>query len=141
MRKSHSGYASPFGARRVPFHFRMGIGYGYPICCVLHFCWDNALGRAAGMTRWKQISCVRSRSTYVPCGAFHCGDSPFSFTERIWRVLKFEWTYVLPTDRGRTLRQVASKGGRQYQESTIEERQSLNDQGQIERLWWRVDEE
>lgn len=25
------------------FHFRKGIRYRIPVCCIIHFCWDNML--------------------------------------------------------------------------------------------------
>ena len=126
----------PFGFRRVPSHFRLGIRYGYPICCVIHFCWDNALGRAAGMTRWKQIAHDRSQSTCVPCGLLHAGGSPFSPHRRLRRMLGFEWALLEPTKEGSRRREFATQGGPCYQASTIEDRQRMSDHGLLEELWW-----
>ena len=126
----------PFGFRRVPFHLRSGVHHGYPICCVIHFCWDNMLGRAAGMTRWKQICQDRTRSSYVPCGLLHAGGSTFALHERLWRMLGFEWALLQPNRQGRELRELASMGSPRYQTSTIEERQRVSNHGNPEGLWW-----
>ena len=126
----------PFGFRRVPSHLKSGIHYGYPICCVLHFCWDNALGRAAGMTRWKQIRHERSGPAYVPCGLFHGGGSPLSIVMRVRRILSFEIALLQRTERGRKWRGLASHGGTLYQVSTNCDRQQAADKGTVESLWW-----
>lgn len=126
----------PYGVRRVPFHFRSGIQYDYPICCVLHFCWDNMLGRAAGMTRWKQIRHKRSGLTCVPCGLFHDGGSTLSPPLRAWRILSFEWVFLLPTKQGKSRREIASRGAPSYQVSTVEERRQAINRGRQEESWW-----
>ena len=126
----------PFGFRRVPSHLKFGVRYEYPICCVIHFCWDNALGRAAGMTRWRQISYDRAHSKYVPCGLFHAGGSPLPLTERLRRMLNFEWAFLQPTGRGRMRREFAAKGGPEYRASTVKERRRASDEGALEALWW-----
>jgi len=128
--------SGPFGAKCLPFHLRSGIRYRIPICCVVHFCWDNVLGRAAGMTRWKQISHDRTRSTFVPCGIFHAGDSPHLTLKRLWRMFRFEWVAFQPTQRGRTWRELAAYGSSCYQASTIEERLRASDQRVFGELWW-----
>jgi hypothetical protein len=49
--------------------FRLGLGYGYPLCCVLHYCWDGIWGWPSSMTRWNQIATDPSdRLPCVPCG-------------------------------------------------------------------------
>lgn len=119
------------------FHFRKGIRYRIPVCCIIHFCWDNMLRRAAGMTRWRQIAYDRSHSTCVPCGLFHAGGSPLPPRERLWRTLSFEWAFLQPTKQGKRRREFVSHGGRTYRESSIEERQRAGDFGHLEELWWR----
>ena len=126
----------PFGVRRVPLHLRSGIHYGYPICCVLHFCWDNALGRAAGMTRWRQISYDRARSTFVPCGFLHAEGSPFSFPERLWRMFIFEYRWFQPTGVGKKNRERAFHGSARYRNSKESERSQASADGCLEALWW-----
>ncbi len=126
----------PFGFLRVPSHLISGVRYGYPICCVLHFCWDNALGRAAGMTRWKQIRHERGGLAYVSCGLFHAGGSPLPLNERLRRMLSFEWAYLQPTKDGTRRREFVSQGGPGYRASTIGDRRRASDLGVLEVLWW-----
>ena len=128
--------SGPFGISKAPSHFKMGVRYCYPICCVLHFCWDNALGRAASMTRWKQIHHSRGASDRVPCGLLHSGGSPLSFSKRLWRILRFECEFLQPTNLGKQRREFVAQGGPQYRGSTIEVRQRAVDGGFVEELWW-----
>lgn len=128
--------AGPFGVEIVPIHLRMGIRHGVPACCIAHFCWDNMLGRAAGMTRWKQISHDRVHSRFVPCGIIHAGGSSFRLPGRLWRMLAFEWAFLQPPRLGRRRRAFASRGGNAYRESSVEERQRASDLGRLEDFWW-----
>jgi hypothetical protein len=42
----------PWRLRRMaPSHFRKGRLYGYPLCCILEFCWDDIMCRASGELR------------------------------------------------------------------------------------------
>ena len=127
----------PARFRKLSSHFRTGIRHGYPICCVLHFCWDNMLGRAAGMTRWKQVQHDRRRGSHVPCGLFHPGGSSFSLCRRIHRTLRFEWQFLQPTRQGRRRRGFQAHGGPHYRAATIEDRQRADHEGVIEKLWWK----
>lgn len=127
----------PYGFRIVIFHFRMGIRYRIPVCCIIHFCWDNILDRAAGMTRWKQISHDRANSSCVPCGLFHPGGSPLPLPKRLWRMLSFEWTFLQPTKQGKRRREFVSHGGQNYRESSVKDRQNASDRGNLEELWWQ----
>jgi len=45
--------------------FVVGVRYGYPLCCVLNYALDSALGTPAGLRRGETYD-PRS-GTYVPC--------------------------------------------------------------------------
>lgn len=136
MTGTSSKQSGPFGSRRLLFHLKSGIRYRIPICCVAHFCWDNMLGRAAGMARWKQIANDRSAEPFVPCGFWHTGHSPLSSIERVRQLLKFEYLCLLPTQRGRARRKIAAGGSRLYRNSSERERHESQEQDGLELLWW-----
>lgn len=127
---------SPFDVRRLPFHIRMGFQYGIPICCIIHFCWDNMLRRAAGMTRWKQISNDRNCHDWVPCGVLHVGGSAYSCPERVTRILWFELSTLSFTRQAAKLRSTASCGSQAYREADTEAMEQAIANGRVERLWW-----
>lgn len=86
-------------------HWRAGRGFGYPLCCVAHFCWDAATGVTSGQTRALQIELVHEGEwPYVYCGVFHKGNSPLSVAERIGHIAAFQWSLLKPSPRSRTIR-------------------------------------
>ncbi|MCF7550999.1 hypothetical protein [Pseudonocardia sp. WMMC193] len=59
----------PGGLARALRVFRLGLGFGYPLCCVLRFAWDMALDRYPGVLRG---SITRpAGESCVPCGLLH----------------------------------------------------------------------
>lgn len=125
------------GQRSILAHFRLGIHYGIPLCCNLHFCWDNLFGRAARMTRWKQTRQSRSVPNWVPCGLRHAHGSPFRPARRLVRILTFEAVALLPTGAGRRLRSVARLGSAGYRHADIDKKKTAIRKGEIENLWWQ----
>ena len=83
--------------------WRTGRGYGYPRCCIVHYCWDIALGRGPLTARHAQIQYEwagpdarwdwRPRPwdgpEQIPCGVIHSRGSPFPLLRRMWRILAF----------------------------------------------------
>lgn len=53
-------------ARRVA---RLGMGFGYPLCCVLRFAWDMARDRYPGVERGSILR--PGDESCVPCGLLH----------------------------------------------------------------------
>jgi hypothetical protein len=79
-------------------HWRLGRRYGYPRCCVAHFCWDTAMGVSAGQARASQIEHPPAKEwPYVYCGIFHSGESSLSLPERLSRILGSQWSLLKPT--------------------------------------------
>lgn len=92
-------------------HWRLGRGYGYPPCCVAHFCWDAARGILAGQTRASQIGHPETDEwPYVYCGLFHAGESPLSLSMRLRGIVWFQWWLLEPTRRARIFRQHMAYG-------------------------------
>ena len=52
--------------RKAVKHFKLGIKYHYPICCILHFCIDSLMGKLPGKERRKILK-RKDNSFYVPC--------------------------------------------------------------------------
>jgi hypothetical protein len=83
--------------------WRDGRGYGYPICCIAHYCWDVLLGRAPTTTRYAQAlydtSTPVSRWDWrprawdhqrqIPCGVFHTRGSTLGVQARLWRIAMY----------------------------------------------------
>ena len=83
--------------------WRRGRGYGYPACCIAHYCWDILLGRPPTAARYAEIlhdwSGPGSRWDWhprpwdemhqVPCGVLHAGGSPLPLRSRIWRIVAY----------------------------------------------------
>lgn len=65
-------------------HLRMGVWYGYPICCILHFSMDSALGKKRVAGRRGGIHPAPNKA-YVPC-AYHQGRHPLwmPFNSKNW---------------------------------------------------------
>lgn len=126
----------PFGLRMVPEHFRCGVRRKYPVCCVVHFCWDNALGRASAMTRWKQIRHLRSEVEFVPCGILHAGGSTLPLSQRLASLFRVERDLLKPTQAGVKLRTTAAVGSALYRNASIEQRRLAIAEEKLEALWW-----
>jgi len=72
----------PIGIRlkKILIDFYNGIKYGYPICCILRFCWDilhNRLPCKYRCDKYPSKIIVDKYGTflseYVPCMIFHNG--------------------------------------------------------------------
>jgi hypothetical protein len=48
-------------------HLRQGAAFGYPLCCVLAFCWDNLEGRHPALRRSDYFPAPSGEGTYVGC--------------------------------------------------------------------------
>lgn len=51
------------------YYFRIGLEYGYPVCCVIHFSWDTIRGNPPALRRGG-IHKPGEEKVYVPC-IFH----------------------------------------------------------------------
>ncbi|MFN8160893.1 MAG: hypothetical protein U0R52_07610 [Solirubrobacterales bacterium] len=129
------GRDRPRGPGDVLGHWLQGRRYGYPVCCIAHFCWDNALNRAADMDRWKQIHHNRNFDGPVPCGIFHAGGSPYSARNRMRRILQFEWQFLQTPAVSLRQRALTAQGGPPYQEASVELRQWAEDHRRLEQIW------
>ena len=90
------------GARR---DWSLGRYYGYPLCCVAHYCWDSLIGWPASTIRADEVNTdPAGEFRCVPCGIFHACGSPYSLRERIRRIARFNWWYLQPGTHGRTYR-------------------------------------
>lgn len=49
-------------------YFRIGKGYGYPTCCVVHFALNMANGKHDRYPARERGSIVTDEKHYVPCG-------------------------------------------------------------------------
>ncbi len=123
------------GLRRVFYNWREGRRYGYPICCIAHFCWDGLIGWPSGVVRWHQIDYTRC-SRCVPCGLLHPADSPYPVWSRVWRILEFNWRHLLPTRTARTRRVMARCGSTVWRSASIEFLFWAQRHGELERLYW-----
>ena len=85
--------------------WRRGRFYGYPLCCVVHFCWDVLAGYPSGVARAAQIAhSEEGEWHHVPCGIFHRGDSRLALHTRLWRIVAFQWYQLGPGTGSRALR-------------------------------------
>jgi len=50
-------------------HFLRGIKYKYPICCIIHFCWDDFLDDNRPINEYR--NCVECPSEHVHCSLCH----------------------------------------------------------------------
>ena len=96
-------------------HWQVGDRYGVPRCCRAHFCFDQALGRAAGVVRWRQIgswsTLLGPDRRWVPCGIRHPGYSPLTAPRRTLRIAAFNLAVLLPGRRAEWLRERAKSPG------------------------------
>jgi len=67
IRVSVKTYREPFFKRvgRIPNDLVCGIKDRFPVCCIIHYCLDQILGRRSGMRRGSLEN--RFGITYVPC--------------------------------------------------------------------------
>lgn len=73
-------------------HWRNGRRYGYPTCCVAHFCWDSLFGWPSGTVRTQQVAVEwRGEWPYVPCGIVHGGGSALSAGRRARGIVRHHW--------------------------------------------------
>lgn len=128
----------PRGLRAALRDWRLGREYGFPICCIVHFCLDRLFGRAAAMTRWRQIAAPASwpATAFVPCGILHPPASRQVRTRLILRILCFQVAWALPGPRGRRLRRLAKHGGRAWWEADTAVVVAAGQAGKQGLLWW-----
>lgn len=87
--------------RRAVEAFRLGLGFGYPVCCVVAFCWSDLLGRAPGLAyndRHGRSLYDRHETdrSYVPCRLHDIVDPPewtaaADATDEPWRAEGARW--------------------------------------------------
>ena len=89
--------------REAAEDWRTGRGYGYPRCCIAHYCWDVLLSRAPSAVRFQQVAYDMStpssrwdsnprswdRMPQVPCGVFHTRGATYALMSRIGRIIAF----------------------------------------------------
>ena len=51
-----SGMGRPRGLSKIAESWTQGVRYGYPVCCIVHFCWDGLFG-------WPSTWCDVDKST------------------------------------------------------------------------------
>ena len=105
---------------------------------MVHFCWDNLLGRQAAVVRWRQLTpgAGDGSQACVPCGVLHSGPSQLAFHRRVLRIAGFQWWWLLPTASGKALRSLASYGSRAWREATPETKVCASREQRLKRLWW-----
>jgi hypothetical protein len=87
---------------KAVWHWGQGVSFGYPRCCIAHFCWDRLCGRPASLVRAYQIR-DDGELPCVPCGIFHAPGSPYGFVGRVWRIAKWQiGRRYLPAGRDRS---------------------------------------
>lgn len=76
--------------------WRNGRLYGYPLCCILLYCWDCLWGCPPSLTRCvsQGVEPAHSNCDWVPCGVLHHGGSHVSLGERLRRIAGF-WRFAL----------------------------------------------
>lgn len=120
---------------RVLEDWRQGRRYGYPLCCVAHYCWDSLVGWPSGVIRWHQIDYMQWERC-VPCGIFHAGDSPHPSRTRAWLIIEFNWRHLQPTRAGRSSRAIVLGGPTYWRDAENELKTWASDYGALERLYW-----
>lgn len=76
---------------------RRGRYYGYPVCCIAHYCLDTMLGRPPALTRaWQLSETEPSDATQVVCGFLHRGGSTLGLTARVRRIVAFNVNDLRP---------------------------------------------
>jgi hypothetical protein len=117
--------------------WRQGRHFGYPPCCIAHFCWDSLVGWPSGVVRWHQIDTDPHDPTpQVVCGIFHGGGSPYGLGRRLWEILVFQWRHLLPTPAARRRLDVATGGSRRWRTAWVAEKVWASEHGQQARLYW-----
>jgi hypothetical protein len=61
--------------------FRAGLGYGFPLCCVLRFSFDTLIGRDDQAVRRGGVD-DSPVGAFVTCNVFHHGD-PYPYG--VWK--------------------------------------------------------
>jgi hypothetical protein len=120
-------------------HWQFGARHGIPRCCRAHFCFDQALGRVAGVVRWRQIGTWRTRSSdrrWVPCGIRHAGYSRITASRRTLRIVAFNLAVLLPGRRAEWLRARAKTPGPAWLDIDLEGKCRLSRGGHNGQLWW-----
>jgi hypothetical protein len=120
-------------------HWKQGRLFRIPVCCRVHFCIDQALGRTAAMVRWRQIGIWSSpapKRRFVPCGVFHGGYSPYSPALRVVRIVVFNTTLLLPGARANWMRQRTREPGPVWCALEVEQRAALSRIGWNGPMWW-----
>jgi len=51
------------------YHFLQGLKYKYPLCCIIHFCWDDFLDPTRHTAEYR--GCMGCLSEYVHCNLHH----------------------------------------------------------------------
>lgn len=66
-REKKTKHSKAFSTRifKIPSHIKAGIQDRFPLCCILHFCLDQILGRMSGLRRGGLKT--KYGETYVPC--------------------------------------------------------------------------
>jgi hypothetical protein len=117
--------------------FQLGLRYGYPLCCIAHYCWDGLWGWPSSMTRWRQIADDPDHpDPFVPCGIWHDGGSALSLGQRIHAILMFQARHLAPTKRGRTQRALVTRGSRRWQGASTDEKRWFSEQAALANLYW-----
>ena len=127
-------------AKLLVHDLRLGLRYGYPACCITHYCWDALWGRPPAMTRWGQIAptdLLAGPSRYVPCGVFHTGGSALSLLDRLHAIRLTTQIYLSPTRSGRAFRSLMKNQWRStFQRMSREETRWFSEQHEQERRYW-----
>ena len=88
--------------QRAAYHWREGRRYGYPACCIAHFCLDALAGWQAAPVRHNPND--RDGEPGVVCGVVHRGQSPLPLHRRLAEIVSWQSIYVRPGARGRAFR-------------------------------------
>lgn len=123
----------PRGLGHIANSVRQGFRYGYPVCCIAHFCWDALFGWPSGVVRCRQVRRTQGDGP-VPCGVFHAGDSPYGFGRRISRILRFYWWALQPTAAGRLHLSLARNGSDRWHD--LERKRRAAQANELLALYW-----
>jgi hypothetical protein len=116
---------------------KLGLGYGYPLCCVLHYVWDGLWGWPSSMTRWRQIADdPTDPCPWVPCGVLHPGGSPLAPPARVLAIARFNVRHLAPTRSARTRRALVRHGSGRWQQARPDEKRWFAEQSALPRFYW-----
>jgi hypothetical protein len=130
----------PRGLRLFLRDLLLGVRLDYPLCCMLHCCWDGIWGWPSAMVRWRQIDTDPTHlQPCVPCGLLHVGGSRLPVGARLRAVARFQRRH-LPGGSRHNACEPARKGSRRWRDATTEEVFAACPSGAAyRRLYWGLE--